>query len=151
MRLSSIIILPLLILGCATPPAPVSVIGESESELVYADLVEQLDRLYPRGSTVFRIAYNKTEAPTPIEAGIGQYLRLHGYACQDSTEIEASDLSEELRPISLSFNQLHGEETEIIIVTVGDKSKLIFAYSPDNKGQPRLIGITQELLEHDQS
>jgi len=150
MKSLKIILLPLLLLGCSTPVPPVSVLGESNSELVYSDLAEQLEALYPKGSTLFLIAYAKPETPSSLEAGAGPYLRSHGFACQDSTESEPLERGSEALPhVQLSFNQVHGEDSDIVSVNIGENCKLIFAYSADRSGSPVLIGITKELFENE--
>jgi len=147
MKFIKIILLPLLLLGCATPLPPVSVLGEGDTELVYSDLAEQLEVLYPKGSTLFIIGYAKPEIPTPLESGIGSYLRLQGFACQDSTESEPLERGDKaLTHIQLSFNQVHGEDSDIVSVSVGKDRKLILAYSTGSSGAPVLIGITKEEL-----
>jgi|GEM_PF-6725749 len=145
MKFIRIILLPILLWGCATHVPPVSVLGEGDTELVYNDLAEQLEGLYPKGSTLFLIAYANSQTPTPLESNIGSYLRLQGFACQDSTEAGISEESiEEFMPVKLSFNQVYGEDTDIVAVNVGETCKLIFAYSTGKAGTPVLIGITKE-------
>jgi len=152
MKFLKVILFPLLLLGCATPLPPVSVLGDGSSELVYSDLAEQLEVLYPKGSTLFLIAYANSETPTLLESGVGPSLRLRGFACQDSTETGALDVvSEELVRVPLSFNQVNGEDTDIVSVNVGEDCKLIFAYSTGRAGAPVLIGITRELFENEKS
>jgi len=147
MKFIKITLLPLLLLGCATQLPPVSVLGEEDSELVYSDLAEQLEALYPKGSTLFLIAYANPEIPTPLESGIGSYLRRQGFACQDSTESEPLERGgKALTHVQLSFNQVYGEDSDIVSVNIGEDCKLIFAYRTGRDRTPVLIGITKEVF-----
>jgi len=142
-----------LLAGCSTPPAPSSVLSDAHSEEVYTDLTGALKALYPVGRTHFFIAYQNSQSPTNLEAGLGAHLRLAGYACQDSTEPlgESGEEQGALIRVPLSLTQVHGEDRDMVTAHLGESRKLILAYDSGRAGKPELIGITQELSDNEES